>query len=134
MEYKPSHETSLKNLRIARSLSQSEVAEAIGTSANTVSRWERGIATPSLYYRRKLADLFGLDPQELFSDLNGETDETTVIFPLGSGSLENDSSDEEKNDAEAHKPSQQESLDGNDSSQESHSLPQDPRHGGDAPE
>ncbi len=38
----------------------------------------------------------------------------------GGGSLENDDSGKEKNDAEAPQPSQQESLDGNDHSQESH--------------
>src|SRR5579859_6272827 len=82
MEHKPSsNNTSLKNLRTARSLSQNEVAEAIGTSANTVSRWERGIANPSPYYRRKLAELFRVDPQAFFSDLNGETDKTTGVLP-----------------------------------------------------
>ena len=75
MQYKspdPKPPKSLKNLRIARSLSQEEVAAKIGTNANTISRWERGVAVPSLYYRRQLADFFGVDPQELFSDLNDE--------------------------------------------------------------
>jgi ABC-type branched-subunit amino acid transport system substrate-binding protein/DNA-binding XRE family transcriptional regulator len=69
--------TSLKNLRTARSLSQGEVAEAIGTNANTVSRWERGVANPSPHYRRKLADYFGIDPQELFADINSGEVTTT---------------------------------------------------------
>lgn len=84
MEHDPSYDTtSLKKLRIARSLSQSEVAEAIGTNANTISRWERGIATPSPYYRRKLAEYFGVDPQALFSDFNAEKIiiPETIIYP-----------------------------------------------------
>jgi ABC-type branched-subunit amino acid transport system substrate-binding protein/transcriptional regulator with XRE-family HTH domain len=74
----------LRKLRIARCLSQQGVAERLKTNASTVSRWERSIATPSLYYQRKLAELFGVDPQELLSDLNSEkevTPETTVTSP-----------------------------------------------------
>src|SRR5436305_8060529 len=76
MEHKLSPETSLKNLRATRSLSQSEVAEVIGTNANTISRWERGVTTPSLYYRRKLAEFFEVDPQMLASDVTNKDDET----------------------------------------------------------
>src|SRR5579864_2118125 len=80
MVHKPSPSTSLlKDLRMAHSLSQNDVAEAIETNANTVSRWERGIATPSPYYRRKLAELFGINPQELFSDLNDDVRKTTTV-------------------------------------------------------
>ncbi len=81
MQYKLSPSAKLlKELRIARSLSQDALAEAIGTNANTISRWERGVASPSLYYRRKLAELFEIDPQELLSDPNdGEKSPTGYV-------------------------------------------------------
>lgn len=76
MEYKPLPDIRLlRELRIARSLSQDEVAEAIGTKANTISRWERGVAIPSPVYRRKLAELFQIDPRELSADLNDDEEE-----------------------------------------------------------
>lgn len=61
-----------KKSNTACSLGKSELAEIIGTNANTVIRRERGITNPSTYYRRKLAELFGVDPQALFPNLNAE--------------------------------------------------------------
>ena len=46
-------------------LTQAELAEKVGTTFETVSRWERGIKTPSAYYRRKLCEVFGKTPEEL---------------------------------------------------------------------
>lgn len=48
----------LKRARELRHWSQSEVAEALGISLSTVSRWERGLISPSFYHRRKLSHLF----------------------------------------------------------------------------
>ncbi|GCE50835.1 putative membrane protein [Thermosporothrix hazakensis] len=55
----------LRREREKRGWSQARVAEQIGTEAVNVSRWERGYATPSPYFREKLCLLFGKDAREL---------------------------------------------------------------------
>ena len=55
----------LKSERDARSWSQGQVAEHIGTTAHNVSRWERNVTYPSPYFRQKLCELFGKSPEEL---------------------------------------------------------------------
>jgi tetratricopeptide (TPR) repeat protein/transcriptional regulator with XRE-family HTH domain len=51
--------------RIRRNWRQQDIADQVQTSLVTVQRWERGIQQPSLYYRAKLCELFGLSAQEL---------------------------------------------------------------------
>lgn len=55
----------LRRAREERNLTQSEVAQAIGTSSFTVSRWELGVQAPQPHFREKLCTLFTLSPQEL---------------------------------------------------------------------
>src|SRR5690349_17487967 len=55
----------LRQRRLERNWRQSDVAEQLDVSLITVQRWERGFQQPSLYYRAKLCDLFGLSAQEL---------------------------------------------------------------------
>jgi transcriptional regulator with XRE-family HTH domain len=55
----------LIDARHQRQWSQQEVANRIGTTALTVSRWERGITTPGRYFRQQLCELFRLTPEEL---------------------------------------------------------------------
>ena len=51
----------LRAERQRRGWSQTRVATALGTSAETVGRWERGVAMPSPYFRERLCHLFGCD-------------------------------------------------------------------------
>lgn len=55
----------LKQARELRGWSQAKVAEQIGTDATTVSRWERGLFSPTPYFRERLCTLFGKNAQEL---------------------------------------------------------------------
>src|SRR5690242_1931866 len=55
----------LKEARELRGWSQKYVAEQIGADHYYLSRWERGTAFPSPYYRSKLCTLFGLDAKAL---------------------------------------------------------------------
>jgi tetratricopeptide (TPR) repeat protein len=55
----------LKHERELRAWTQSELAERIGSTQVNVSRWEKGITTPSPYYRQKLGELFGKSIEEL---------------------------------------------------------------------
>jgi tetratricopeptide (TPR) repeat protein/transcriptional regulator with XRE-family HTH domain len=51
--------------RLERNWSQDFIAEQIGTTSVSVSRWERGITIPGPYYRKKLCGLFGKSEAEL---------------------------------------------------------------------
>src|SRR2546430_10062716 len=57
-----------ERLRHARSLkgwSQAKLAEEAGTSFEMVSRWERGISIPTLYFRVQLCATLGMTAEEL---------------------------------------------------------------------
>lgn len=47
-------------------LTQQELAELVGVSHITVSRWETGYMQPSLSMAQKLAELFGCSIEDLF--------------------------------------------------------------------
>jgi tetratricopeptide (TPR) repeat protein/transcriptional regulator with XRE-family HTH domain len=48
----------LRQARIKSGWTQAEIASRINTDTQNVSRWERGTTKPTLYYRRKLCELF----------------------------------------------------------------------------
>jgi parallel beta-helix repeat protein len=57
-----------ERLRHARSLkgwSQAKLAEEVGTSFEMVSRWERGVTIPTLYFRTQLCEALGMTAEEL---------------------------------------------------------------------
>lgn len=68
----------LKEARELRGWSQKYVADQIGADHYYLSRWERGTASPSPYYRSKLCALFGLDARALglVADSPGKREET----------------------------------------------------------
>ena len=56
----------LKELRLVRRLTQEEVAEALDVSAQTVSKWERGLLSPDIYLLPKIALLYRCSIDSLF--------------------------------------------------------------------
>jgi transcriptional regulator with XRE-family HTH domain/Tol biopolymer transport system component len=65
----------LKRARESKGWSQADVADKIGAQPNLVTRWERGYAFPSPYYRQKLCDLFEKTTAELGLIREARTDE-----------------------------------------------------------
>ena len=62
----PSLGTFLKEARVARNLSQWDVAKKIGySSPQFISNLERGISSPPLKLLRVLVDLYEISPREL---------------------------------------------------------------------
>ncbi len=63
--------TKIRQLRKARKLSQEELAEAVGTTRQTITSIEVGKYTASLPLAYKIARFFGLTIEEVFdfSDL-----------------------------------------------------------------
>lgn len=55
----------LKTEREKRGWSMAKLAEMLGTTTRTVSRWEQGLAIPYPYYREQLCILYGKTAEEL---------------------------------------------------------------------
>lgn len=54
----------LRESRQRHSWSQAYVAAQIGADPLTISRWERGITTPSMHFQRQLCALFGVTAEQ----------------------------------------------------------------------
>ena len=50
----------LKELRLRKGVTQQEVANAIGCSANTYSKYERGEHEPDIFTLKQLSKFFGV--------------------------------------------------------------------------
>ena len=61
-------------LRIEKNMSQGDLADALGVSRQSVSKWENGNATPDLDKLMKMAGLFGVTLDELVSGEAAVTD------------------------------------------------------------
>ena len=59
----------LKNYRTQNKMTQEFVAEAVGVSRQSVSKWEQGITDPSTSNLFALAKLFGVSAEELLKDV-----------------------------------------------------------------
>jgi transcriptional regulator with XRE-family HTH domain len=55
----------LREERVKRNWRQQDVADKLGTTVVTVSRWEQGIQQPSAFYRIKLCKVFDKSAEEL---------------------------------------------------------------------
>ncbi len=66
-------ENRLKDLRAERGWSQADLAEKLDVSRQTVNSLERGKYDPSLPLAFKIAGLFALKIEEIFSPEEGET-------------------------------------------------------------
>lgn len=62
-------ECELRGLRIGAGLTQQQLADKLGVSHISVSRWETGKAIPSPRYIKKMADMFGVAGKDIFFDL-----------------------------------------------------------------
>ena len=74
----------LKNLRKEKGITQEQLAEQLGVSSRTVSRWETGSNLPDLSILIELADLYNVDIRELIDgerkseNMNQETKDTLM--------------------------------------------------------
>ena len=55
----------MKELREAKGLSKSAVAEAVGITVSAILKYEAGITQPSVYAAWKLARLYGVTIEEM---------------------------------------------------------------------
>ena len=59
------HRNNIRRERELRGWSQGDVAEKLGCDARSVGRWERGVVSPSAYYRQRLCQIFEQNVEEL---------------------------------------------------------------------
>ena len=73
------------NLRIARGLTQRDIAEKLSISDKAISKWENGTSQPSVYNLQKLADIFDITLEELLkvSKESGEKQITKIVVTGG---------------------------------------------------
>ena len=65
----------LKELRKEKNLTQAELAEKLGVSNRSISRWENGMTMPDFDLLIELADFYGVDIREI---LDGERSNTNM--------------------------------------------------------
>lgn len=73
----------LRAKRMELHLSQEMLAEALGISPKSISRWEQEQTIPQAHYQLLLSRFFGVQPEELFKDLISKASALiwTVPFP-----------------------------------------------------
>lgn len=59
------NDSPIASLRIQRGLTQSQLADMVGTHKNIISRWELGVATPNGKNLLNLAEALGCRMDEL---------------------------------------------------------------------
>lgn len=65
-------ELSLRALRIQKGLTQSQLANKLGVTTQTVSSWEKGEYHPRPRFVPLLAKILGVDPHDIFLATNTE--------------------------------------------------------------
>lgn len=65
----------LRDLRKEKNLTQADLAEKLGVSNRSISRWENGMTMPDFDLLIELADFYGVDVREI---LDGERSDVTM--------------------------------------------------------
>lgn len=60
----------IKRLRREKKMTQQELADKINVQRTSISKYEKGVTTPSLSQLKKIADVFNVDVNELFGNEN----------------------------------------------------------------
>lgn len=74
--------TNLKNLRLSAGLSQKQVAEFLTITPQSVSKWEKGDALPSIEYLPALAECLGCDVNAFFAPSAEKAERLGAIMAL----------------------------------------------------
>src|SRR5581483_7477567 len=72
----------LAQARTRLKLSQETLAEAVGATARSISRWEHNQAIPQQYYRERLCEALQTTPEALFGESDAKQQEAEKLTPL----------------------------------------------------
>lgn len=61
----------IRDYRVANGINQTELAHLLGIHQTTVSAFERGMAVPSPSTQRKIVDVCGLKPDDVYGIVTG---------------------------------------------------------------
>ena len=67
-DFKKKFGNTLKRLRKKQGMTQGELADKLNYSDKAISKWERGESVPDSYTLYKIADLFSVSMDDIFSD------------------------------------------------------------------
>ena len=70
----------IKNARMAKGMTQKELASQVHVTDKAVSKWERGLCFPDMSNLEPLADALGMKMTELFTYTFSHTDEEVVDY------------------------------------------------------
>ncbi|MCQ9212252.1 MULTISPECIES: helix-turn-helix domain-containing protein [unclassified Streptococcus] len=72
----------VKEYRIANSLTMEQLAEKIGKTKSTISKWEKGTRSPKIQEIEELANFFGIDPKiMMFGDIQNNFPPQVGVIP-----------------------------------------------------
>lgn len=72
----------LRQERQRRHLSQEALAEILGISTQSISRWERGTVVPQAHYRLQLSRFFDIPPHVLFPEQEEHVEERETFWSV----------------------------------------------------
>ncbi len=73
-EYNKTFGVFLKQKRVAKKWSQTDLASHLGNNSQNISRIERGELTPTIFWIEKLATAFGIKTSQLMSEFESMRD------------------------------------------------------------
>ena len=69
----------LKNYRLKRNLTQEKLAEFLGVSFQTISKWEHGDTYPDITILPDIAEFFGVSVDEMLG-VNKTKNEAKIVY------------------------------------------------------
>ncbi|GFH39819.1 S24 family peptidase [Lactococcus insecticola] len=79
--------TKLKQLRKEKGLTMEELANKIGRTKSTISRWEKGERSPKMFEMVKLEQIFGIPAEEIMYDVTATSDSIIAQISATSSKL-----------------------------------------------
>ncbi|MHA2703147.1 helix-turn-helix domain-containing protein, partial [Streptococcus agalactiae] len=55
----------VKELRLSKNLTMEQLAEELGKTKSTISKWEKGTRSPKIYEIEEIAKFFGVAPKKM---------------------------------------------------------------------
>lgn len=71
----------VKKYRLANDLTMEQLAEKIGKTKSTISKWENGIRSPKIYEIEEIATFFGVSPQKMMFGKDTSPNSTALQAP-----------------------------------------------------